>query len=142
MENNFTLTTIESQVFEVTTPENAQPVRHSTTAETTKLFNAVSGSAEPVADYIGETIECTDIVITGANVHTDRDDDESPFENRPCVHFFTTDGKHISTLSNGICRTVNNLLSCGIIPAQESPLKIRFKEIKTKRGTAHVFELA
>ncbi len=139
---NFTITKIENTVFAIVNPEDAQPVRHSTTAETTKLFNAVSGSAEPVADYIDDVIECTDIVITGADVHEDRDDDESPLINRPCVHFFTSDGKHISTLSNGICRTTNNLLSCGIIPTEESPLKIRFKEIKTKRGNAHVFELA
>ena len=144
-ENKLEITTINPEIenkFAVLAESAGAPVRESTTTETTKLFNAVNGGADSCKVLVDkDPIEVTDIVVTSADVHTDKDDDESPLENRPVAHFFTKDGKHYSSLSNGIVRTVKNLLMCGIIPTVENPLKIQFRSKETKRGTAFVFEL-
>lgn len=121
--------------------ENTAEIRTTTTDNTAKLFNALNGGSEKVADYIGETIEVCDIVVTSANLDKIMGDETSGKECKPCVHFFTTDGKHLSSVSNGICKSTNNLLSIGIIPTADTPLKIKFVEIKTKKGIAHMIEL-
>lgn len=141
-ENNFELQTIDNDAFAIHEVGESPVVRESTTSETTTLFNAVSGGSEPVKSVLGQTISVTDIVITGADVHEDREDESSKMINHAVAHFFTSDGKHYSTLSNGILRTVKNLLACGIVPTKETPINITFKTVETKKGTAHIFELA
>lgn len=116
-------------------------IRHTTTTDNKKLFNALSGKSEPVKNYLGETVEVVDIVITAADVANDFNDKNSEKVNKPVVHFFTADGKHLSTLSNGIVRNVKDLLSCGLIPTVESPMNIQFEEVDTPKGTAHIFNL-
>lgn len=128
--------------FEVTDAGKGAPVRESTTAETNILFNAVSGGAESCKVLVDkDSIKVVNIVITSADVHEDKDDENSKLVNKPVAHFFTADGKHYSSLSNGIIRTVKNLLGCGIIPTAENPLEIKFVSRETKRGTAFIFEL-
>lgn len=141
-ENKFELQSIDNDAFAVHEVGESPVVRESTTSETTTLFNAVSGGSEPVKSVLGKTISVTDIVITGADVHEDREDENSKMINHAVAHFFTSDGKHYSTLSNGILRTVKNLLACGIVPTKETPINITFKTVETKKGTAHIFELA
>lgn len=116
-------------------------IRYTTTTDTAKLFNALRGKSLKVKDFIGETFDIVDIVISASDVHEDKNNEDSPMVNRPVVHFFTSDGKHISTLSNGIARNVKALFEIGLIPTNESPMKIRFDEIETKNGMAHIFEL-
>lgn len=144
-ENTFALANFTedfNKKFEVAEAGKGAPVRESTTAETNILFNAVNGGAESCKVLVDkDAIKVTNIVITSADVHEDKDDEESPLISKPVAHFFTEDGKHYSTLSNGIIRTVRNLLGCGITPTKESPLAIRFVSRETKRGTAYVFEL-
>lgn len=119
-------------------------IRSSTTYDDVTLFNAVNGSAEKVEDYIDQCVEITDIVVTSADISDDINDPDAENcdkHNKPVVHFFTKDGKHISSISNGISRAAKNLLSCGFIPTTEQPFTIKFKQIKTKRGMAHSFDL-
>lgn len=119
-------------------------IRSSTTYDDVTLFNAVNGSAEKVEDYLDKNVEITDIVVTSADVSDNINDSEAENcdkHNKPVVHFFTKDGKHISSISNGISRATKNLLSCGFIPTAETPFTIKFKQIKTKRGIAHSFDL-
>ena len=131
-----------SKKFEVTDAGKGAPVRESTTAETNILFNAVNGSADSCKVLVDkEPITVNNIVITSADVHEDKDDENSPVINKPVAHFFTVDGKHYSSLSNGIIRTVKNLLGCGIVPTNDNPLTLKFVSRETKRGTAFVFEL-
>lgn len=130
--NTFAIMPIGSEV---------ETIRHTTTTSQAKLFNALNGSAEKVADNLGETIDVVDIVVTNAEVNEVMGDENSPKVIVPCVHFFTADKRHISSISNGIVRSTKNLLECGIIPTVESPLKITFEETKTKKGTAHTFAL-
>lgn len=120
--------------------ENSR-IRHSTTTDTKLLFNALSGKSDPVKKYLGETVDVIDIVITSADVNVDVNDAEKGKVNKPVIHFFTADGRHLSTLSNGIIRNVKDLLSCGLIPTKESPMRLRFDEVETPKGTAHTFEL-
>lgn len=119
-------------------------IRHATTADDVTLFNAINGSAEKVEDYLGKDVSVTDIVVSSADVLEDINDpdpENGAKVNKPVVHFFTTDGKHISSISNGIKRATENLLTVGFAPSKESPITIRFKEVKTKKGTAHSFDL-
>ena len=128
--------------FEVQEVGTGAVVRESTTAETNTLFNAVNGGAESCKVLVDkDAIDVINIVVTSTDVHENKDDEESPLVNKPVAHFFTSDGKHYSSLSNGIIRTVRNLLGCGITPTKETPLKIKFVSRETKRGTAFVFEL-
>lgn len=137
----FELTKLKDGAFEVAAAGEGAAVRESTTGETAKLFNAVSGASDPVKELLGKEVDITDIVVTSADVHTDMNDEESPLENRPVVHFYTVDGKHYSSLSNGIVRTTKALLECGICPTKDNPIKVRFRTVETRRGTAHIFEL-
>lgn len=132
---------IETGIFE-TVEQGADILRYATNPDDDiMLFNSVNGGAENAGNYLGEILEVSDIVITSVEVHEDREDDTSPIVSKPCSHFFTTDGKHIATLSNGINRSVKMLLSCGLTPTPERPIKLRFHETKTKKGTAHTFDL-
>lgn len=119
-------------------------IRTTTTTDDVTLFNAINGSAEKVEEYLGKEVTVTDIVVSSADVLKDINDpdpDNGEKENKPVVHFFTNEGVHISSISNGIVRATKNLLSVGFQPTKESPITIRFKEVKTKRGTAHSFDL-
>ena len=143
MNENFEMTTINEDAFAVKPAGEGAKIRETTTTETTTLFNAVSGGSKSIKSLIDkEPIEVTDIVVTSTDVHENKEDETSPIINRPVVHFFDTSGEHYSSLSNGIVRTVSNLLACGIVPTKETPIKIKFKTVETKKGTAHIFELA
>lgn len=132
---------IETGIFEVA-EQGSSMLRYATDAEDDiMLFNSVNGGSETVADYLDQVLEVCDIVITSAEVHEDREDDESPIVSKPCSHFYTTDGKHIASISNGVNRSVKMLLSCGLEPSKDKPIKIKFHETKTKKGTAHTFDL-
>jgi hypothetical protein len=106
-----------------------------------QLFNALRGKSESVKDLIGERIEIASIVITGANVNKDINDETKGKENRPITHFFTTDNRHISSMSHGIAVNAQALFECGMYPTSENPIKIEFTEVQTKRGTAYSFDL-
>lgn len=133
--------TIDQSIYATVEPGTAPLLRSSTTTDNAKLFNALNGNAEPVKDWIGEEIDVCDIVITSADVPSIMGDDSSERVCKPCVHFFCLDGTHISSISNGIIRATKMLLACGLTPTEESPITIRFKEIETKNGRAHTFDM-
>lgn len=141
-ETKFELAPINESAFAIMEAGTGARVRESTTADTATLFNAVSGGSEPIKNVIGDVINVANIVVTSADVNEVKDDETSPIISRPVVHFFTDDNRHFSSLSNGIVRTTKNLLSCGLTPTPENPIAIRFKTVETKKGTAHIFELA
>lgn len=131
-----------SKEFSILEAGTGAKIRHTTTSDDVTLFNALNDSAEKVEDYLGKEVTVSDIVVTSADVLQDiNDDEDGDKENRPVVHFFTTDGLHISSISNGIRRAAMNLLEVGFAPSPESPIVIKFKEVKTKKGTAHSFTL-
>lgn len=121
--------------------EDNPEIRHTTTYDENKLFNALRGKSEAVKDYLGEEFDIVDIVITATDVDKDRNNPDEGKENKPVVHFYTADGKHLTTLSNGILRNVKALFEIGKIPSVENPIKIRFDEVDTPKGTAHIFDL-
>lgn len=132
---------VEQSIYATVEAGTAPLLRQSTTTSEVKLFNALNGSATPVKDYLGESVDVVDIVITSADVPSIMGDDDSERVSKPCVHFFTLDGEHISSISNGIIKATKMLLACGLTPTPETPIRLKFKEITTKKGTAHSFEM-
>lgn len=130
-----------SKEFSTVAEGEGSMIRTSTTDDDVTLFNAINSSAEKVEEYIDQEIEVVAIVVTSADVAEDMNDEDSNMVNKPVVHFFCKDGKHISSISNGIRRATENLLSVGFTPSIESPITLKFKLVKTKKGTAHSFDL-
>ena len=133
--------TVYQSIYAIVEPGTGPLLRSSTTDDNAKLFNALNGSSESVKNWLGEEIDVTDIVITSADVPSIMGDEDSERVCKPCVHFFTLDGTHISSISNGIVKSTKMLLACGLTPTAENPIRIRFKEVETKKGTAHTFEM-
>ena len=133
--------TVDQSIYAIVEPGTGPLLRSSTTDDNAKLFNALNGSSESVKNWLGEEIDVTDIVITSADVPSIMGDEDSERVCKPCVHFFTLDGTHISSISNGIVKSTKMLLACGLTPTEEKPIRIRFKEVETKKGTAHTFEM-
>ena len=133
--------TVDQSIYAVVEPGTAPLLRTSTTTDNTKLFNALNGNADTVKDWLGEEVDITAIVVTSADVPSIMGDEDSERVCKPCVHFFTLDGSHISSISNGIIRATKMLLACGLTPTEDNPIRIVFKEIKTKKGTAHTFDM-
>lgn len=133
--------TVDQSIYAVVEPGTAPLLRTSTTTDNTKLFNALNGNADTVKDWLGEEVDVTAIVVTSADVPSIMGDEDSERVCKPCVHFFALDGSHISSISNGIIRATKMLLACGLTPTEDSPIRIVFREIKTKKGTAHTFDM-
>lgn len=140
---NYEIATVEidHDVFAVKAENGGAVVRYSTTVDDVDLFNAVNGGSESIKNYMGVDLSIAEMVVTSANVHEEKENEDSPIVSKPCVHFFTTDGKHLATLSNGVIRAAMNLIQCGFTPTRETPIVIKFKTIETKKGTAHTFDL-
>lgn len=132
-----------SNAFATVEAGTGDKIRYSTTFDDVTLFNAINGSAEKVEDYLDQEVIVTEMVVTSADVLEDINDNDpdGPKVGKPVTHFFTTDGKHISSISNGIRRAAENLLSVGFGPTKDNPVTIRFKTVKTKKGIAHSFDL-
>lgn len=139
------ITTVKNDgVFAITTPnENSKSeLRFTTTTDNIDLFNIMTGKSENIKSIIDKgAIEVVNIAVTTADVNSDKNDENSEIVRRPVVHFLTKDGKHYSTMSNGVIRNASALIETGIIPTVESPLKIEFTTVETKFGTAHTFNL-
>ena len=132
---------VDHSIFETKKLNEGEKIRFTTTFDEVTLFNSINSSSESVADHFNENITVENIVITTAQVNMDINDDFSEKEDKPCVHFFCKDGLHLASVSNGIIRSAENLITYSIIPSPESPIVIKFKEITTKKGKAHSFDL-
>lgn len=138
---NFKAAEIDHSIFETQKLNEGAKIRYSSTFDDVTLFNALNSSSESIADHFGKDIKVNHIVVTTAQVSSDFNDDFAEKEDKPCVHFFCEDGLHLASVSNGIIRSAENLITCGFMPTPEAPIVIRFKEISTKRGKAHTFDL-
>lgn len=130
--------------FDVVAAGQGETVRATTTDKTSTLFNALNGQGKKVKDVLGIELTVTNIVVTSADVvknFADKDKDDAEKVSKPCVHFFTDDGQHISSISTGICRATEKLFAAGLTPVEGSPIKLMFTTVETKNGTAHNFEL-
>lgn len=132
---------VDHSIFETKKLNEGEKIRFTTTFDEVTLFNSINSSSESVAEHFNEDITVENIVITTAQVNMDINDDFSEKEDKPCVHFFCKDGLHLASVSNGIIRSAENLITCSIIPSPEQPIVIKFKEITTKKGKAHSFDL-
>lgn len=137
----FKVAEIDHSIFETQKLNEGAKIRYSSTFDDVTLFNALNSSSESIAEHFGEDLKIVNMVVTTAQVSSDFNDDFAEKEDKPCVHFFTEEGLHLASVSNGIIRSTENLITCGFMPTPEAPIVIKFKEIKTKRGTAHTFDL-
>ena len=130
--------------FAICEAGNGAVVRATTTDSTATLFNAINGSGKKIAEFLGVPLEIKNIVVGSANVaknYDEKDDENAEKESKPCVHFFTTDGTHISSISNGIVRATKALFEAGLQPMDNAPIKIMFTTVPTKKGTTHSFDI-
>lgn len=137
---------VDNSIFKVFAEGEGNAIRFTTTFDDAALFNAVNGGSDPVKKYLGQEVEVTDMLITSAELHEGRtadgeQDESTPIVSKPCVHFYTADGQHLTTLSNGIVKSAKNLISCGFAPSEGHSIVIKFRTIETKKGTAHTFDL-
>ena len=132
---------IDNDIFAVKEENTGDVVRYSTTYDDVDLFNAVNGGSEPLKNYLGKDVVISDIIITSADVHENKEDENSPIVSKACVHFYGENGLHIASLSNGIIRSAKTLIQCGFAPSKDRPVTLRFKTTETKKGTAHTFDL-
>lgn len=138
---DFKAVEVDHTIFETQKLNEGAKIRYTSTFDDVTLFNALNSSSESIADHFDEDIKVLNMVLTTAQVSSDFNDDFAEKEDKPCVHFFCEDGLHLASVSNGIIRSTENLIACGFMPTPEAPIIIRFKPIKTKRGTAHTFDL-
>lgn len=130
--------------FEVVTAGQGETVRATTTDKTSTIFNALNGQGKKVKDVLGVELTITNIVVTSADVvknFAEKDKENAEKVSKPCVHFFTDDGQHISSISTGICRATEKLFAAGLTPIEGAPIKLMFTTVETKNGTAHSFML-
>ena len=132
---------VDNSVFAIGAPSDVVTVRDTTTTDSVTLFNAINGTSTKVKDVLGVELEVNNIVITSVNVAKEFGDEDGEKECKPCVNFFTTDGQKIASISNGIIRGVKALYASGMLPREDAPIKIMFKTVETKNGTAHTFDL-
>lgn len=130
--------------FEVVTAGQGETVRATTTDKTSTIFNALNGQGRKIKDVLGVELTITNIVVTSADVvknFAEKDKENAEKVSKPCIHFFTDDGQHISSISTGICRATEKLFAAGLVPIEGSPIKLMFTTVETKNGTAHSFML-
>ena len=127
--------------FAVGAVDTGAVVRVSTTFDDVLLFNAVQGSSVPVKNFLDKTVEVNNIVVTSANIAVDTNNPDGEKESKPVVHFFTTDGDNISSVSNGIIKATKSLFECGFEPNETRTITIKFHTVDTKKGVAHTFDL-
>lgn len=142
----YAITTTENKGdFAIVEAGQGATIRATSTASEKILFNAVNGQGEKVKDFLGVELAVTHIVVTSADVSkefSERENQDAEKVSKPCAHFFTTDGHHISSISTGIVRAVEKLFDCGMNPVDGGePLKMMFITVNTKNGVAHNFTL-
>lgn len=139
-----TITTQTTGNFEIAAAGQGETVRATTTDKTSTLFNALNGQGKKIKDVLGVELTITNIVVTSADVvknFAEKDKENAEKVSKPCVHFFTDDGQHISSISTGICRATEKLFAAGLTPIEGAPVKLMFTTVETKNGTAHSFML-
>ena len=139
----FKLMEIDKDNFDNLPAGTGAVVRESTTSDNKVLFNACNGSGEPIKTLIntGEVISVVYIIVTSTDVPSERDNPDSEIVSHPVAHFFTADGRHYSTLSNGIMRGVKLMFATGMTPTPDNPISLIFRTTETKNGTAHVLDM-
>lgn len=138
------ITTQATYNFEIAAAGQGESVRATTTDRTSTLFNALNGQGKKIKDVLGVELTITNIVVTSADVvknFAEKDKENAEKVSKPCVHFFTDDGQHISSISTGICRATEKLFAAGLTPIEGAPIKLMFTTVETKNGTAHSFML-
>lgn len=141
----YEITTAQNKGNFAVVAEGTGAVIRATTSDDNKvLFNAINGQGEKVKDNIGVELDVINIVVTSADVakdFSDRDNPDTEKVSKPCVHFFTADGRHISSISSGIIRAVEKLFEADMQPVGGEVLRLMFTTVNTKNGTAHSFTL-
>ena len=130
-----------ANIFATVDSNTGALMRFSTTDNREEVFSSINGAGDSITTVFDEVLGIKSIIVTSAEVPIDRNKPKQGNCSKPCVNFFTIDGRHFASISNGVVRATKNLLACGLIPSPEEPVWISFSQINTPRGTAHTFEL-
>lgn len=103
------------------------------------IYNSIYGSNEKIADHMGDVATVVSIAIGTAIVNEDMNDDTSPKIVKPCVYLNTSEYGVISSVSNGMIRSVKGVVA--MIDFNRQAIKVEFLEKKTKRGISHTIRM-
>ena len=117
---DFKAVEVDHTIFETQKLNEGAKIRYTSTFDDVTLFNALNSSSESIADHFDEDIKVLNMVMTTAQVSSDFNDDFAEKEDKPCVHFFCENGLHLASVSNGIIRSTENLITCGFMPSTPS----------------------
>ena len=130
-----------ANIFATVESNTGALMRFSTTDNREEVFSSINGAGDSITTVFDEVLGIKSIIVTSAEVPIDRNKPMQGNCSKPCVNFFTIDGRHFASISNGVVRATKNLLACGLIPSADEPVWIAFSQINTPRGVAHTFEL-
>ena len=107
-----------------------------TRASKVKIFNAVNGADEALADHIGEVLEIIDVVA-----HPVRLADENTGEVIEALRTVLIDknGKSYTAVSEGITSALSKVFGIVGMPSwKDEPVKMKIKQVKTRNGNNKV----
>ena len=106
-----------------------------TRASKVKIFNAINGADESIADHIGETIEVVNVV---AHPVTLIDENTGEEVNTLRTVFIDKKGVAYTAVSQGITSALSRIFSLIGSPDngawEKEPVKMKIKQVKTRNG--------
>lgn len=107
-----------------------------TRASKAKIFNAVNGSDEAIADHIGEVLEIVDIVAHPVELV---DEETGEIVQALRTVLIDVNGKSYTAVSQGIASALSKVFAIVGMPSwKDEPVKMKIKQVKTRNGNNKV----
>lgn len=104
-----------------------------------KLLNAMNKSDYNINEVINGEIEFSDVMITGVNLTNVETGEVSP---HPLVTLFCPDGTTYASTSDGVFSSVKKIMMVFGLPTEwTEPMKVKVRQVKTKRGQTFMLEV-
>ena len=107
-----------------------------TRASKAKIFNAVNGSDEAIADHIGEVLEIVDVVAHPVELV---DEETGEIVQALRTVLIDVNGKSYTAVSQGITSALSKVFAIVGMPSwKDEPVKMKIKQVKTRNGNNKV----
>jgi hypothetical protein len=104
-----------------------------------KLLNAMNKSDYNINEIINGDIEIKDVMLTGVNLTNDETGEVTA---HPLVTLFAPDGTTYASTSDGVFNSIKKIMMVFGLPTEwEEPIKVKVRQIKTKRGQTFTLEV-